>query len=436
MRIRQLLTKRLYRSYTLGELLYLSVWWIFMTVIWSRMLVFDGTYYWAGWINVWGDWSAHITYITNLAYRPLFPLVHPLFAGAPFRYHFVADYISALLLRNGLSLVQATIIPSTLLSYMLIFSIYIFFRSLFHSYKTAMLATLLFFFNGGLGFIHYVIFLFQKNPILYTYPPLFQWTQIDNASIHYINFITDIFIPQRPFLLGMPITVCILLFLWRNYETSWKSRYRSWFFIGCLAGLLPIIHIHSFWIIMIVGIYLMVLDITKRTSRIHWIAFFSTALLLSIPQLLFFTENISRSFIHLEPLWMAQGNFIQWMWFWLNNIGIMFFLIPLSYKFAPKKILWFSIPFLMLFVAANFIIFQPYEWDNRKFFIYWYLMGTGLVAHAIVSVWRTTTQYVVKSILLLLVILATFSGFQRCIQFDSIYVSVLQAFFRRRYNFC
>jgi hypothetical protein len=126
------------------ELLYLSIWWIFMFAIWSRMLVFDGTHYWAGWINVWGDWTAHITYIMNLAFRPLPLTSHPLYVGELFRYHFAADLLSALLIRTGATLIQATIIPSILFSCILVTCAYIFYRSVFGRKETGFIATALF----------------------------------------------------------------------------------------------------------------------------------------------------------------------------------------------------------------------------------------------------------------------------------------------------
>ena len=51
-------------------------------------------------------------------------------------------------------------------------------------------------------------------------------------------------------------------------------------------------------------------------------------------------------------------------------------------------ILLFYIPFALLFVLSNVAKFAPWEWDNIKILIYWYLGSLPLIAYAIVWVWQ------------------------------------------------
>lgn len=381
-----------------------------MFAIWSRMLVFDGTHYWAGWINVWGDWTAHITYIMNLAFRPLPLTSHPLYVGELFRYHFAADLLSALLIRTGATLIQATIIPSILFSCILVTCAYIFYRSVFGRKETGFIATALFFFNGGFGFMYYLYYVLSKNPIISQYPPLFQFTQIDAANIHIINFITDVVVPQRPFILGMPIAILLFLFFWKAFEKHSFGRLSWWAAAGTVTGILPMIHVQSYWTVLFVGVFAAGWTFISKVRILNWVVFFSTALLISLPLLLYFSSGVSSSFLRLSPLWMSNGNVLSWVRFWLNNIGVMVILIPISFLSAPKRVKLFSIPFFVLFILANIIIFQPYDWDNRKFLHYWYFMSSGLVAHAIVTRWHNATA-TIKAFLICIVCVAIISGF-------------------------
>ncbi len=382
-----------------------------MIAIWSRMLVFDGTHYWAGFVNIWGDWSAHIIYVMNFAYRSLILPHHPLYVGEPFRYHFVADLLSGVLMRSGATLIQATILPSIILSIFLVTAAYLFYRSVFNSRAVAMVSCLLFFFNGGLGFIYAFVFFVRNDSRLYNYPPLFQLTHIESENIQIINFIADIFIPQRSFLLGMPITIFILLFLWNVYVRRLTSLPNgSWIMAAFVIGLMPLIHFNSFLVILIVGASVTIYEFfNSHTFSYRWLIFYSIIGIIASPALLYLTQNAPQRFFRFSPLWMTNGNLLSWVWFWIKNIGIMAVLIPESIGVVPKRIRVMYIPFLLLFIASNLIVFQSYEWDNRKYILYWYFFSSGMVGYMMVLFFRRGSA-TVKNVILFLVGLAIVSG--------------------------
>jgi len=112
--------RRVFWSIRVFDISVVAGWSVLFVAIWVHMLVYDGTEYWTGSSFVWADWSVHIIYIFNFAYRSLILASHPLYLGEPFRYHFVADLLSALLLRSGATLIQATVLPSILASFALV----------------------------------------------------------------------------------------------------------------------------------------------------------------------------------------------------------------------------------------------------------------------------------------------------------------------------
>ena len=50
----------------------------------------------AGHLSVYGDWSAHLSYVSSFAYADNFSLGLPTASGESFAYHFGVDWFSAM----------------------------------------------------------------------------------------------------------------------------------------------------------------------------------------------------------------------------------------------------------------------------------------------------------------------------------------------------
>lgn len=365
------------KLFTRFELFYLSIWSALFIWIWKRMLFFDGTYFWTNSTNIWGDWSLHFVYIYNFLYRS-FPLTsHPILSQEPFRYHFIADLLSAIFMKLGASLITATIIPSILCSILLIFTVFLFYKQIFRNSCVSFVAPLIFFFTGGLGFLYQLVL---HKPQSFT-----ELTHIPELGILWINPITAEFIPQRAFLLGLPITLLILTYYWRCYKTNFASiSPTALFAIGIISGFFPIIHYHSFYVLLIFALYTILLMLLAHKKIFTWIWFFIPMLVVSYIINKVFIGSISpMQNIVFKPGWLAPQTLAGYSWFWINNIGIMSILIPISYFYLPKSIKIYSIPFIFLFIISNIFIFQSQPFDNRKFLIYWYVFSSGSVAYLI-----------------------------------------------------
>jgi hypothetical protein len=54
-----------------------------------------------------------------------------------------------------------------------------------------------------------------------------------------------------------------------------------------------------------------------------------------------------------------------------------------------RTLLVFYIPFLMLFIVSNAVKLAPWEWDNIKILIYWFVGSLPLIAYAIAWAWES-----------------------------------------------
>ena len=361
----------------IGFLLFFLAWGGLFFIIWRKMLVMEPSGLYAGWVNVWGDWAAHLTYTTSFAYGDNFPPQMPILAGQKFSYPFLANFLSAILIKLGVSLLGSMLIPSFILS-MILVGILVGFGG--------MLTAWIFLLNGGLGFWWWIKDIKEVGwgKIVRNFPR--EYTHLEKlANIEWINIITSQVVPQRGFLLGFPLAIFIYLLLWKGWRN--KKKKKVLYLAGWLTALLPLVHAHSFIMIGFVSGILAILQIFKarKKDRIRtikkWVIFFLPIVVLGLGQWFwFYSQTVTnKGFIRFQPGWLGYRE-ESILWFWFKNLGIMFFLMIIGFKAANKKLKWFSLPFWGLFLLANLWIFQPWEWDNSKFITHWYLIISWLGA--------------------------------------------------------
>ncbi|MEK7622904.1 MAG: hypothetical protein AAB430_03440 [Patescibacteria group bacterium] len=290
------------------------------SLIWSKVLVQEADGWFSSCPNCWGDWMAHLTYTSSFAFAHNWPLQLPVFVGHKFTYPFVIDLISAGLVKLGLNLPTSLVWPGLILSLVLTYLIYLLAKTLTGNRLAAIFTTLLFLFNNG-------------------------WVK----DTRWLNFITSQIIPQRGQLLGLSLSIIVYLLLWRKKIVP----------AGIVAGLLPLMHAHSYLVTMMIG------------GWYGW-KFILPALVLGLPQIAYvYGFSGGKGFIHWDMGWLK-------VWWQLGPIIPV--LIWGLFK-APKKLKRFFWPFWLVFLIGNFFRFQPYDWDNTKLFLHWYLIasiGAGL----------------------------------------------------------
>lgn len=393
-------SSRVYKSmtrYHYGLLAIIIVWGSYFTWFWLNVFRYNlrGDIV-TGYPIVWADWAAHLTYASVFAFRDPSDwfMSHPLFAGTKFSYPFLPDALSGLLMRTGIDVIPAFIIPSILATFALLYVLYRFTYHFTGRVLSAILVMCLFFFSGGFGFL----FVGQVDT------PYEWFTYLPSYGVNFINFIVGEIIPQRSFLFGLSIALVIILILERIVART-ANKYLI-VIGGLLAGTLTIIHPHSLIVIVIVSaIYALCYRHRYRQFLLYATI---SAIIIGIYWLVFLNHSGTGHIPHWQPGWMTSDyNFVI---FELLNFGL---LLPLGIYSAWKQ-KWIKHPLfisgVVLFIICNLFSLQVWEWDNTKIFTYAYLFLLLPIAIQIVAWIGNHSTYVKRFIAILCIIALGASG--------------------------
>jgi hypothetical protein len=406
----------------------------------------EGIY--TGLLNNYGDLPFHLSVITSFAYGNNFLPEDPTYAGVRFTYPFLTDFVSAIFVRCGADLRQSMFIENFVLAMAFVGLLHRWALGMVRDRLAAVLTPLLVLLNGGFGWVllwdrvkadHDSIFDFFKS-----LPPSF--TVIPETSWRWGNAISTLLIPQRGFLLGLPLAVIVFTQWWlatsdsetqpdgdtttmadaeirghgdsargnKREKPQKKTKKRSagkrgsdprdtvsprlrvspiqrMIAAGIVAGFLPLVHAHSLVVVMVVGACLALL---QRRWRL-WIVFGLVASVIALPQMWWSTHNTA----------VNAGKFFEWqfgwdrgkedaIWFWVKNSGLF---IPLTLgallwrgkrPLVSHKLLLFFLPFSLCFIVPNVLKMAPWIWDNIKVLFYWWLASAPLVALLISRLWQ------------------------------------------------
>jgi hypothetical protein len=201
---------------------------------------------------------------------------------------------------------------------------------------------------------------------------------------------------------------------------------------GLVAGLLPLVHAHSFVVMMLMGACLALLqgafaltssegkslEEDARPSALvklwevwwPWVAFALAASVLAVPQMLWAMRGSSvdaSRFFGWEFGWAhAQENVV---WFWIKNTALF---IPLTVAalawrgrepLVSRRLLFFYMPFVLCFVVPNVYKLSPWIWDNIKVLFYWWVATAPLVALVLARLWSRRAWWLRATVAVLLV---------------------------------
>jgi len=360
---------------------------IVMWLVFSRAMFEkpDGIY--TGVLNNYGDLPFHLSVITRFAFGQNFPPEDPTFAGARFTYPFMTDFISAMFVRAGAGLRDSLFIENFFVGVALIGVLHRFGQKLLRNRTAAILTPVLIILNGGFGWA--MLFsdvnkgdggIFQillHIPHSYTILP-------DGAEAwRWGNAVTSLLVPQRGFLLGIPLAVIVFTQWWgsmqrdgerigegkskklkgkqeqRQVKKSASARSTSaggsslspFSFLllpsakrmiaaGAVAGLLPLIHAHSFIAVMMVAAFLV-----PWTFRRGWLAYGTTALVtLFLYSFAIYFELLTATRAKIAIVALAIGLSVS-----------LFFLLPMAHLR-----LWICFFVLALGIGAPQIVWSTH----------------------------------------------------------------------------
>ncbi len=391
-------------SINLIDLAILLPLWLVMGLIWQQMIGLDKSGLWLKDSFLIHDWSFHLGAISNFVFRKFILNGHPLFLHEPFRYHFTFDFLSACLIKLGLSIPQAIISLGLICSLGVTTLIYLFYRDLFRQRLSAALASILFIANGqgsfGAFWLVSQALIQQKIPAHIFVPNQLDWG----------NFLSHEIFRQPAFILGLPLSLVILRILWQFYQQEFKCLSpRTLMFMGIILGLMPLIHSASFLTLIFIISFTAAFSFLKKPSTlIQWLWLFIPAVIL-VYLISKFIFQSPPQLPRFQPGWIVSGTNESLAWFWFKSLGVMFLLIPWGFLVASKRVKVFSLPFWLIFIITNIFIIHPYQWDNRKYLLFWYLLAAGLAGNFL-SLLIRQKKFWLTAVTLLILFLATASG--------------------------
>ncbi len=332
----------------------LCTWGVYFFYLWPRVIMKTARGVESATTPYVTDWAAHFTYIAVFAYRPVtnWFQTHPIHIQKHFTYPFVADALSGILIRFGIDSIAAVIIPSIILTLVLLFLLLAFYNRFLKSVVASFFALSLFLMNGAFGLMF---------PVR------------DFRCCAWTNIVTSEFLPQRAMLLGFPIALIILYLLYRWTKNNFKdATFMRLVALGLISACLFLIHPHSTLALVLFCVVLALF------SRAHWEKWAIYAVSAAIP--LFFINfvliqgQIDYQMIRLQLGWMSSTSIADMnvLWFWFINWG---FFLPLSI-IAIWRTKQYKNPLvvggILIFLLANIFSFQPWVWDNSKLFTWSY----------------------------------------------------------------
>ena len=426
-----------------------------------------------------GDLPFHLAVVTGFAHGENFPPQHPEFAGVRLTYPFVVDFVAAMFVRAGATLEGALFWQNIAMMMSLVGLLHRWALKQTRERLAALVVPALVLLSGGLG---WVVFLREaaasgqgifamlgqlEHDYTRAYPG-FEWG----------NAITALFVTQRSILLGVAVALVVWTLWWQASEgkrgkgkgegdaaeehegrrvgkkkgkgkpgrvAPAKGEFEeevvadnSFSFLlspfsltpmlaaGFVAGLLPLVHAHSFVVMMLMGACMALAQgvfvlcsksegvevaapVWKRVWAVWrpWVLFAVAASLLALPQMFFATRDSAvraGQFFGWEFGWAHGQTNVVWFWFKNTAVFIPLLVVALAWRGVglSKRLLFFYLPFLLCFVVPNVYRLSPWVWDNIKVLLYWWVASAPLVALVLVRLWRRGGVWRAAAVVLLL----------------------------------
>ena len=329
----------------------------------------DGLY--AGYVNVWGDWAAHLAYAGSFAFGQNLPPEFPIAPGHRLAYPFFVDFFAATLVPLGASLTSSLVLSSGLLALAFPLVMYLAAYRLTGSPPAAALAVLVFLLGGGLGFVNLAGDIRAQGASVLAHLPR-EYTLNRDLNYQWLNPVLAYLLPQRSTLFGFSIVLMAASLLWR--ATRDAAGWWVFAFTGIVVGLAPLFHAHAYATVVVLAAFW-----TALWRRRQWVAFFVPALALGLPGMAWLSPSEGGT-LWVQLGWMAgsDGHHDSVLWFWLVNLGLFIPLLVVAQLWPgvlPDGLRSFLAPLWLWFLVPNVLVFQPWIWDNTKFFVFWAIFG-------------------------------------------------------------
>lgn len=301
-----------------------------------------------------GDLPYHLGTIFSFTEGNNFPPQNPSWSGAKYTYPFIADLLSACFVKLGANVRNAMFVQNVAWAFSLFVILERFVVSLTQNRLAGRIAPVLLFLSGGLGFLWFANDVGQSGKGLYDFVMNLPRDYTINDQFRWGNSLVVLFMTQRSLLLGMPLTILVLGYLWRVFAAkdaegieekregerhkrgdtekkkgivgpitaSPRHRVIASILVGLLAGTLPLIHMHSLVVLFVVTAFLFVM---RPEKWLEWVAFGGGVAAIAIPELIWLmtgSATETTKFFGWHFGWDKRD--VNVLWFWFINTGLFF----------------------------------------------------------------------------------------------------------------
>ena len=351
----------------------------------------DGSY-WCGQAT-YGDLCMHLSFVTSMRNMP-FPPTYNLLAGTDLNYPYLADSLSTTMMLMGMDVRTAVIVPGTMLMALTFAGYMLLARQVITGgrHKAIAAAALLFFFNGGLGFIYDFDLAgrdnFEKIKEIFTGYYMTPANQ-PSLNLRFSNVIADLMIPQRALMGGWAMGIPALLLL---ISSARERSMRQTVILALWACCLPMVHTHTFLALgLFSGGYLLARLVIDKDDRrgvlLRAGVYLALVVVLALPQVIgsAVKQTVEGGSLRFQFNWVnnsgGRGMIDGYLWFWVKNVGLPFILMICACLEARRRGYADIVSGMAaIYLVAETILFQPNEYDNNKLFYIWYMFAAMLAA--------------------------------------------------------
>ncbi|MGI5877885.1 MAG: hypothetical protein ACOX7W_04690 [Christensenellales bacterium] len=340
--------------------------------------------------STYGDLNLHLGIVSSIAEQRVWPPEYSILPGTRLSYPFLVDSHSASLMLLGLPLRWAVIAPSLVMTALCFAGFHLFLEDRLGCARRTALACLLFFMTGGLGFLFFLNGAPAEGSAFRSIFTAFYRTPTNflDLDLRWVNVLCDMMLPQRTTLLGWTMLPACLYLAWKGPVQGSRRDAAAG---GALAGLLPMMHTHTFLALGVVcGGWLVAYWFRQRDKKaylLRWLLYAAAVAVLALPQLLYWTfrQAASEGFLRFSPGWVIGAD--SPLWFWVKNAGLPFlFIAPAVWARWREHLPWY-LGAIAIFALSHLFLFQPNPYDNNKLLYVWYLFTAALVADYLIMLW-------------------------------------------------
>lgn len=398
----------------------------------------------------YGDMAMHLSFITSLARQGTFPPNYSLLPGTRLSYPFLSDSISSSLYLLGAPLRLAYCLPMFAAGAQVVFGGWLFFHRMMEGRSRAAVALTLFFFNGGLGLLWFLGGPWENFTRIFT--AFYETpTNYYQENIRWVNVVVDMMLPQRATLFGWAVLFPVLCLLYRGIFQKDRACFpvvgllagalpmihtHSFLALALVCGswlTAELLELHQRGplavkagkVLILLGLGMMTgLKAWLSQTDAPWLLAFAVSLfglwavfvlvlvvlavrkgngpqlgktwgiLLLLTCLLALPQLFTWTFRQVSGGGMVRGHFgwvtgpDNYLWFYLKNLGPTAILGLLGLLLAKKEAFARYCPLMAIWFLAEFVEFQPNDYDNNKLLYVGFLFLCCAAADGLFRIFR------------------------------------------------